>query len=58
MLGHRSYGLGAHRVVLLNDWTQDTTSWDGLLPFLDGDRFTWTFVDLRGYGASRHLKKN
>jgi len=56
MLGHRSYGLGAHRVVLLNDWTQDTTSWDGLLPFLDGDRFTWTFVDLRGYGASRHLR--
>ena len=41
------------RVVILNDWLCDTSTWDGARVYLDGARFTWAFTDLRGYGRSR-----
>lgn len=53
MIGSRTLGTGPQRVLVLNDWTFDTTSWDPALPFLDLDAFTWVFADLRGYGRSR-----
>lgn len=55
VLGHRIVGRGPRFVVLLNDWVGDTSSWDPALPLFDGDRFSWAFVDLRGYGRSRDL---
>lgn len=53
MLGYQTFGSGARRVVVLNDWLSDTSSWDGARSYLDGDRFTYAFVDLRGYGRSK-----
>lgn len=52
-LGHHLVGAGPRKVVVLNDWMCDTSTWDGAQPYLDRERFTWAFTDLRGYGRSR-----
>ncbi len=52
-LGFERFGRGPRQVVVLNDWLCDTSTWDAARPFLDGDAFTYTFADLRGYGRSR-----
>lgn len=52
-LGHELVGSGSTRVVIMNDWLCDTSTWDGARAFLDTARFTFAFVDLRGYGRSR-----
>ncbi len=54
-LGHRIYGQGAHRVIVLNDWLGDTTIWDHAQRYLNTNDITWAMADLRGYGRSRHL---
>lgn len=53
LLGYESIGSGPHRVLVLNDWLCDTSTWDGARPYLDVQQFTWVFADLRGYGRSR-----
>ena len=53
LLGHATLGTGAERVLVLNDWLCDTSTWDGARSYLDTTRFTFAFVDLRGYGRSR-----
>ena len=52
-IGHELVGLGPTRVVIINDWLCDTSTWDGARMYLDGARFTFAFADLRGYGRSR-----
>jgi pimeloyl-ACP methyl ester carboxylesterase len=52
-LGHERVGTGPRAVVVLNDWMCDTSTWDGARAYLDRERFSWAFVDLRGYGRSR-----
>lgn len=53
MLGVDVLGTGPHRVIVLNDWLCDTSTWEPARPYLDRDAFTWAFADLRGYGNSR-----
>jgi pimeloyl-ACP methyl ester carboxylesterase len=53
VIGHEMFGSGPVPVVVLNDWLCDTTTWDGARAYLDRERFTWVFADLRGYGRSR-----
>lgn len=53
MLGFDLIGTGTHRVIVLNDWLCDTSTWDPARPYLDRDAFTWAFADVRGYGRSR-----
>ncbi len=52
MIGHDKVGSGALGVIVLNDWMCDTSTWDGARVYLDQERFTWAFADLRGYGRS------
>lgn len=52
-IGHELVGSGPTRVMIMNDWLCDTSTWDGARTFLDGTRFTFAFADLRGYGRSR-----
>ena len=52
MIGHDRLGSGPLGVLVLNDWMGDTSTWDGARPYLDDERFTWIFADLRGYGRS------
>ena len=56
MLGHDRIGTGPIRVIVMNDWMADTSTWDGARRYLDLDAFTWVFADLRGYGRSNALE--
>lgn len=56
ILGHRVYGQGHHKVIVLHDWMGDATNYEALLESLDPARSTWVFADLRGYGTSRGLR--
>jgi hypothetical protein len=53
MIGHETLGTGPRRVIVLNDWLCDTSTWDRARAYLDGSEFTWAFADLRGYGRSK-----
>jgi 3-oxoadipate enol-lactonase len=53
VLGHDRVGCGPRAVIVLHDWMCDTSTWDGARAYLDGERFSWAFTDLRGYGRSR-----
>ena len=55
MLGHERVGHGARTIVVMNDWMSDTSSWSDARKYLDCERFSWLFVDLRGYGRSRAI---
>jgi 3-oxoadipate enol-lactonase len=52
-LGYELLGAGPLRVLIMNDWLCDTSTWDDARKFLDRARFTFVFADLRGYGRSR-----
>lgn len=52
VIGHQLVGTGPTRVVVTNDWLCDTSTWDGARAYLDTERFTYAFADLRGYGRS------
>jgi pimeloyl-ACP methyl ester carboxylesterase len=43
------------RVVVLHGWLHDRTTFHLLRPYLDGERFTYAFPDLRGYGEARAI---
>jgi 3-oxoadipate enol-lactonase len=53
MLGCDQIGTDGLPVIVMNDWTCDTSTWDGARAYLDQERFRWVFADLRGYGRSR-----
>jgi pimeloyl-ACP methyl ester carboxylesterase len=55
MIACERIGTGAHRVVVLHGWFGDHAIWKPTYDLLDTDRFTYGFVDYRGYGASRQL---
>jgi pimeloyl-ACP methyl ester carboxylesterase len=52
-LGLEIVGSGPRRLIVLNDWLCDTSTWQSAQPYLDPARFSWAFADLRGYGRSR-----
>ncbi|QOT80050.1 alpha/beta fold hydrolase [Cupriavidus basilensis] len=54
-LGYARYGNGPIHVLVMHDWLGDHTSYDAVMPWLDGQAFTYVFVDLRGYGQSIEL---
>jgi pimeloyl-ACP methyl ester carboxylesterase len=54
-IGYQVFGTGSIRVIVMNDWLSDTSSWDYAKFFIDQGKFTFAFLDLRGYGRSRSL---
>jgi len=54
-VGHEIVGNGSEHVIVMHDWMSTRASYDGLLPFLDTDSFTYAFMDHRGYGQSRDI---
>lgn len=56
ILGHTVYGSGSQKVIVLHDWMGDSSNYEPVIPYLDPVTFTYVFVDVRGYGKSRHLK--
>lgn len=55
LLGHHTFGNGPHRVIVLHDWMGDAANYGAVVPWLDTERFTFVFADVRGYGKSREL---
>ncbi len=52
---YSSFGSGSEKVLVLHNWFSDSTSYSPILPYLDTDKFTFLFMDLRGYGQSRDV---
>lgn len=55
-LGHEIYGHGREKVLVLHDWMGDATTFQSLFRYLDPAFAEYALADLRGYGASRHLR--
>lgn len=55
VLGHKIIGHGPERVIALHGWFGDHRAYAALFDMLDTERFTYAFVDYRGYGQSRDL---
>lgn len=55
LIGHQTYGSGKEGVIVLHGWFGDHTAFQPTFPFLDTDRFTYAFVDYRGYGKSKNI---
>lgn len=48
-------GQGVEQVIVLHGWFGDHSVFRPLFPFLNLDRFTYAFVDYRGYGKSKDI---
>ncbi|MDH6124430.1 alpha/beta hydrolase [Kitasatospora sp. GP82] len=49
-ISHRIIGTGEHRVIVLHDWFGTSAGWGPFLDHLDGEAFSYAFLDYRGYG--------
>lgn len=54
-IGYELIGTGPAKVMVLHGWFGDHSIWAPTYPFLDRERFTYAFMDDRGYGASRTM---
>lgn len=55
IIGHDIVGWGARKVIALHGWFGDHRVWQPMYPFLDRDKFSYAFLDYRGYGMSRSI---
>lgn len=51
-IGHRIFGTGPTKVLACHGWFGSSLDWSAMEPALDGDRFTFAWMDQRGYGLS------
>ena len=56
IIGHRIFGEGPEKVVVLHGWHMDHSVFEPMFPALDGQKFSYAFVDYRGYGLSKEMK--
>jgi pimeloyl-ACP methyl ester carboxylesterase len=52
---HRTVGSGDHHVIALHGWFGSAQGWGALPDYLDGETYTYVFLDLRGYGSRRDV---
>lgn len=55
-IAHRLIGSGKEKVLVMHHWMGDSSSYDPMIPYLNTDKFTYVFVDLRGYGRSKEMR--
>lgn len=55
IIGHTLIGSGPQKVIILHGWWGDYTAYAAMFPYLDGEKFTYAFMDYRGYGKSVHM---
>lgn len=55
ILGHELFGSGPEKVIVFHDWMSDASNYDTVRPWLDTATYTYAFVEVRGYGASKAL---
>ena len=56
VIGHRMFGEGPEKVIVLHGWHMDHTVFEPMFPAMDAEKFTYAFVDYRGYGLSKEMK--
>ena len=54
-LGHKIIGTGKRNVIFLHELMGDCRNYEPIFPYLDTEKFTFIFVDLRGYGLSKEI---
>ncbi|MGH8822067.1 MAG: alpha/beta fold hydrolase, partial [Rhodoferax sp.] len=50
---HQIVGTGSHRVIAVHGWFGSASGWGPLTKILDRDKFTYAFMDARGYGGMK-----
>ena len=50
-----SIGSGDHHVLAVHGWFGSSRGWGSLPEYLDRSRYTYAFMDLRGYGGRKHV---
>ncbi len=53
---HILIGSGPHKVIVLHGWFGSAASWAPYAKVLDEDRFSYAFMDYRGYGGAKNVK--
>jgi pimeloyl-ACP methyl ester carboxylesterase len=56
LIAHKQIGSGKEKVLVMHNWMGDSTSYDSMLSYLNTDKYTYVFVDLRGYGRSKEMR--
>src|SRR5882762_2362071 len=54
MIFHKEIGDGPTKVAVIHGWFGDHRAFETMFDYLDVKRFTYAFVDIRGYGNSRN----
>ncbi len=54
-IGYRLFGKGPVKVMGFHGWFGSADDWAAVEPALDGDRYTFAWVDQRGYGRSQKM---
>jgi len=54
-ISHVTVGSGDHHVLALHGWFGSARGWGSLPDYLDGSRYTYVFMDLRGYGGRQQV---
>ncbi len=52
VIPHEVLGNGSQRALLLHNWFGDRSSFDPMREHLNGDAFSYAFLDCRGYGQA------
>src|ERR1700724_2288237 len=55
MVWHKTIGNGPAKVVVIHGWFWDHRVFTPMFDSLDAAAFTYAFIDIRGYGNSRHV---
>ena len=53
MIFHKKIGDGATKAVVIPGWFGDHRAYEPMFDYLDVRRFSYAFIDIRGYGHSR-----
>jgi len=55
-IGYTVYGNGTDKIIVLHSWNGDAESWKPILPYANLEKYTYVFMDVRGYGKSKMIK--
>ena len=55
MVWHKTIGSGPTKVVVIHGWFWDHRVFTPIFDCIDPGRYTLAFIDIRGYGNSRHV---
>jgi len=56
VIGHKVLGKGLEKVIVLHGWLADHTVFEPMFTALDTEKFSYAFIDCRGFGLSRKIE--